>query len=167
MRSCPSPWAGTDFTPKQRSEKLLPHRTENRSLIKCVLFGCLAAFDPFQSLKQSSSTLQSGEGGNQEEKSRWSRNQRILQITSIRGATNTAECSTGSKHPPPSLRSASSSTGKTHSGLTCFTPWEFNIWTPFCCIWNNPKDSLKPFKIQNTHFLPLAERIQMCNFSSS
>lgn len=101
-----------------------------------------------QSLKQSRVG-----SGNQEESCR-SRKQRILEIS-------VSECHKSSweqhriKASSPSLRSASNSRGKTHSGLTCFTPCELNTWDHICCIWNNPKDSLKPFKRKNSHFCHL------------
>lgn len=53
MRSCSSPWAGTDLTPEERLEKLkVPqllccHTELKWYLIKCALFGCFAALDHF------------------------------------------------------------------------------------------------------------------------
>lgn len=65
------------MTPKQRSEELLPHTAANCTLLQCAFFGYLAAFDP----SAEPEAIQSGEGGNREEKSRWSRKQRILEIS--------------------------------------------------------------------------------------
>lgn len=100
MRSCSSPKADTDLTPKQRFEQLpsfssfAATQNWNCTLIKCSLFGVLLRLTLFQSLKQSSSIPWSWEGANQEGKSE---RKGCDQISNIRGATNTAESSTGSK----------------------------------------------------------------------